>query len=148
MVKVQELNSTIYEMASTNNPIPLNTWIHVAGVYDQSTGTRTMYVNGALAASRTDAPITILNASTKVGIGARMTTSTQPVDFFAGKIDEVSFYGRALSGAEIAAIYNAGGGGKCKVPLAPSIVTQPKGQTVVAGASASFNVVAAGSFPL
>ena len=56
--------------------MPLNTWTHVAGVYDQSTGTRRIYVNGVNVASRTDAPITVLNTSANVGIGAVLQGNT------------------------------------------------------------------------
>src|SRR6185295_10055236 len=55
---------------------------------------------------------------------------------FRGGIDEVSLYGKALTAAEIAGIFNAGTGGKCRLTppgTAPSIVTQPTNQTVVAG---------------
>jgi len=42
-----------------------------------------------------------------------------------GTLDEVSLYNRALSAAEIAAVYAAGTGGKCKGAVAPTIAIQP-----------------------
>ena len=126
--------------------LPFNAWTHVAAVYDQSTGTRRIYVNGVNVASRTDAPITVLNSIANAGIGAYLLSSTTPTEFFNGLLDEVSFYSRALSGAEIGAIYNAGSAGKCS-SVSPTITTQPVSQTVGTGASATFSVTASGSAP-
>ena len=54
-------------------------------------------------------------------------------------MDEVSLYNRALSAAEVLAIYNAGAGGKCPLGLTPpSIITQPTNQTVTVGSGATF----------
>jgi hypothetical protein len=80
-------------------------------------------------------------------IGAR---GDDYVSSFLGAIDEVSVYNRPLSGSELLSIYNAGSGGKClsNTGAPPSIVTQPQSQLVNAGANVTFNVVAAGSFPL
>jgi len=61
---------------------------------------------------------------------------------YRGVIDEVSLYGRALTDAEIAAIYNARNGGKCTTPRARSSFSQPANQTVTAGDTATFSVVA------
>jgi hypothetical protein len=68
--------------------------------------------------------------------------------FFAGLIDEVSYFNRALSAAEIQAIYNAGSAGKCAAGVAPSITAQPASQAVLAGSTAIFTVAAAGTPPL
>jgi hypothetical protein len=68
--------------------------------------------------------------------------------FFKGGIDEVSVYCRALSSAEVQAIYSVGTGGKCVRPAPPVITTQPADQSVYAGQGATFSVVAAGSTPL
>ncbi|WP_040550647.1 LamG-like jellyroll fold domain-containing protein [Pedosphaera parvula] len=143
-----EWDPSFHTFNTTDNAVPLNTWSHVVGVYDQTTGTRLMYINGMLVATRTDAPINIWNGIAAVGIGARMDTTTQPANFFAGKIDEVSLYNRALSVTEIQSIFNAGSAGKCKTPLPPSISSQPQSQTVNAGANVSFNVTTSGTAPL
>jgi hypothetical protein len=46
------------------------------------------------------------------------------LEHFAGRIDEVSIYNRALSAEEIAVIFNAGSAGKCKeVGLCTLILT-------------------------
>ena len=68
---------------------------------------------------------------------------------FAGKIDEPSIYSRALTTAEIQAIYNAGSSGKCFVPVVPpTITTQPASQLASVGSSVTFNVAASGTQPL
>ena len=64
---------------------------------------------------------------------------------FKGTLDEVSLYGRALSAGEIAAIYSAGGAGKCK---GATIIAQPQGQSAFIGGNALFSVGAAGLAPL
>ena len=62
-----------------------------------------------------------------------------------GALDEVSFYNRALSSNEIAAIYNAGASGKCK---AVNVTSQPQDLEVVAGNNATFTAAATGVTPL
>lgn len=68
--------------------------------------------------------------------------------YFDGLMDEVTLYGRALSTAEVGAIYLAGNGGKCPGPVKPRIFTQPRSQTVAGGATAVLSVLAGGSPPL
>jgi hypothetical protein len=62
-----------------------------------------------------------------------------------GRLDEFSLYNRALSSNEIAAIYQAGSGGKCK---APALLIQPSGQTCYWGGSVTFTSAVAGVNPL
>jgi Concanavalin A-like lectin/glucanases superfamily/Immunoglobulin domain/Cohesin domain len=135
-------------MLSPNNVVPTNTWVHVAANYDQSTGTRQIYVNGAKVAERTDAPIDFSAEIEDLAIGAQLASSTQPQAFFAGMIDELSYYHRALTGSEILDIYNAGSAGKCKSPVPPVVTGQPANVTVDAGGNASFNASASGSGPI
>src|SRR5207237_171577 len=67
---------------------------------------------------------------------------------FLGLVDEVSVYNRPLTTSEVATIYNAGSAGKCGTGVAPSIVTQPQGMAVNAGASVTLSVTASGTPPL
>ncbi|MGO8931518.1 MAG: immunoglobulin domain-containing protein, partial [Limisphaerales bacterium] len=67
---------------------------------------------------------------------------------FKGMIDEVDYFNRALSAAEIAAIYAAGVSGKCLTPSAPYIYTQPANQVVAVGGGVTFSVGVAGTPPL
>jgi DNA-binding beta-propeller fold protein YncE len=88
--------------------LSLGAWNHVAAVYDQPTGTRFIYVNGAEVARQTDPPITITGSFADVGIGSDIGRFP-----FEGLIDEIAFYGSALSDLEIGAIHQAGSAGKC-----------------------------------
>ena len=93
--------------------IPLNTWTHVAAVYDTNSGTRSIYANGVLVASTNNTPITNVFAGTADAcIGARLSDMNVPVDFFPGFIDELSFYSTALNATQIQDIYAAGSAGK------------------------------------
>src|ERR1035441_6519253 len=65
--------------------------------------------------------------------------------FFNGLIDEVSYFNRALSGAEIQSIYNAGSAGKCHIPI---ITSQPHSQVGYWGKSVILTVTTAGTAPL
>jgi len=130
------------------NVFALNTWSHVAAVYDQPAGARRIYVNGVEVAERIDPPITVTNTTARVGIGANLFSSTGSRGYFDGLIDELSFYSAALSTADLQAIYNAGAAGKCPPGTAPLITTQPASQTVLAGSAATFSVTATGSPPL
>src|SRR5689334_9150788 len=56
-----------------------------------------------------------------------------------GRVDEVSLYNRALSTAEIRAIYMAGSAGKCFTPV---ISSQPQGQVGYWGTTVTFSVQA------
>ena len=127
--------------------IALRAWNHVVAVYDQSTGTRRTFVNGVQAKSRTDAPITIYNGAAPLTFGADSRGGGQVEGFYDGLLDEVSLYNRALTTNEITALYAVGSAGKCP-PAAPSIITQPASQTVLAGSSVTFTVTAAGTAPL
>ena len=129
--------------------VPLNQWSHVA--LTVTPGTVTAYVNGAVtfsASNLTGSPV-VDNGPLRLGSrNEAYVTNVRPQDRFNGQIDEFSFYGRALTGVEIASVYQAGGAGKCVQTIAPSIVVPPADLTVLAGRDATFGVVAAGTRPL
>jgi hypothetical protein len=135
------------EIDTTNNAVPPNTWVHVAGVYDGGTGVLRLYVNGAEVVAQAGPPITIWSGPAQAGIGARLTSSSQRTDFFKGSIDELALYNRALSAGEISALYHADLAGKC-VPGAPTITDQPQSQSVNVGDPVLLTVTAAGTAPL
>jgi len=97
--------------------LTLNVWSHVAGVYDGQAGMLKLYVNGVLQASKT---------TTTVPFGP-LIPSDNPTLSLGGEdnggfaidadIDEISLYGRALTGSEIKAIYNDGTAGKYNLGL-------------------------------
>jgi hypothetical protein len=90
-------------------------WQHVAFTYDRATGIGRLYLNGTEVASRALGDITAQTAL-PLRIGRRPNYGAET---FAGKIDELSLYNRALSSAELRAIYNAGTAGKCPPLLNP-----------------------------
>jgi len=81
---------------------PLNTWTHVAGVYDPSGvggPSIRLYTNGLLAKTLTaGVPAAQYNSGVNVSIGARADGTTR----WNGRLDEVRVYARALSQPEIA----------------------------------------------
>jgi hypothetical protein len=117
-------NSLTYTGGQTTNAqLTPNTWYHVAGTWD---GTTThIYVNGA---DQPFAPITsgtVTNVRDTTGepvrIGAVKSLTTHGIGyFFAGLIDEVEIFNRALTPVEVAAIFAAGSAGKCKSPPPPT----------------------------
>ena len=92
-----------------NLAIVTNVWYHVAWTYDRST--MKLYLNGLPVATNVIGPQSIAVSSTDL----RISGADNHV-YFNGLIDEPSVYNRALSDSEIAAIYNAGSAGKCRLP--------------------------------
>jgi hypothetical protein len=125
---------------SSSVPIAPGTWNHVAFTFDQSA--MKLYFNGQPIATNIVGPAAINTSSSNLRIGDDDSNNTP----FNGWIDEASIYNRALSAAEIAAIYNAASAGKCGPP--PTIVTQPQNQTANVGYSAGFGATIAGARPL
>ena len=91
--------------------LPVGVWSHVAVTLDSATSTGTLYLNGASAASGsiTIRPDQLLAANTATALPhnylARSESSLMPK--FKGALDEVQFYGAALSAADIAAMQPA-----------------------------------------
>ncbi len=69
-------------------------------------GTAIFYINGQAAGSASGTLGPVTTAALKIGGSGDCAT-------FAGLIDEVSIYNRALSASEVQAICSAGSGGKC-----------------------------------
>ena len=100
--------SGVGDVASPWSP-QQNRWYHLALVYD-STAQLRLYIDGARVAS--GAKTTPLLYDNHPVIFGMDLENESPNFFFKGKIDEVAIYGRALSDAEIAAIYAADLAGK------------------------------------
>jgi parallel beta-helix repeat protein len=104
--------------------LPLGTWVHVATTYDATEGIVRLYLNGVEDASLEVGAGRLIDASlTDLLIGA----IGQIDQLFAGAIDEVSIYNRALSAADIAAIFDAGSAGKCRGAVFLVTTTQESG---------------------
>jgi len=84
--------------------LPLNTWTHLAATFDGTTVR--LYVNGVEVASQTQTtPLTTSTATLQIGGDAYSGEN------FAGRIDEVRIYNRALSPSEIQIDMNTAVGG-------------------------------------
>src|ERR1022692_2763851 len=131
--------------AFTSGPqvITSNVLQHVALTYDKASGQGVIYLNGVIVAQASLGSFTPLTTA-DLWLGRRPTESV----FYAGLLDEVSLYNRALTQSEVQAIYNAGSAGKCFTPVAPVITSQPTNQTVNLGGTATFLVGASGTPPL
>jgi hypothetical protein len=90
-----------------------NQFHHVVGVRQANGGSRTVriYLDGVLVDSQPDPSTGILAANVIDYIGRRPTCGSDNV--FNGLIDEVSIYNRALTDAEVQALFAAGSAGKC-----------------------------------
>ena len=100
----------------SNIPVPLGQFAHVAVTLDDATNQLRLYINGtAQGGGLWDIrPVTI----------APSTNPRIQIGNINGITDELSIYNRALSAAEIQAIYNAGNAptgaaGKCLTPTQP-----------------------------
>jgi uncharacterized repeat protein (TIGR01451 family) len=133
--------------ADAHAAIPLNQWSHVA--LTLGGGTIKVYVNGVVTFRNSSIRSPVMSSG-PLRIGSRDSAYivAVPQDRFNGHIDEFSYYSRALTEAEIASIYQAGGAGKCVPAVLPSIVAAPTNQAVQVGNAATFSVVARGTDPL
>jgi uncharacterized repeat protein (TIGR01451 family)/fimbrial isopeptide formation D2 family protein len=144
--KLLEIDSTgrvlyyLYSSVSSFGGVPLagpvltvGTWYHVAATYDGSAAK--IYINGG-------PPIASKPASGDIGDDNKgklyfghnpgRVTIGEPFVPFKGQLDEIEWYNRALTMAEVAAIFNAGSGGKCKC----SFLTN---ETITCNANGTFN---------
>src|SRR5258705_7733629 len=130
--------------------LALNAWTHLAATFDGATVR--LYVNGVQVASQAQtAPLATTTGTLQIG------GDSYPNEFFAGAIDEVRIYNRALTQAEIQSDMATPVGGTPPPPdtTAPSVVlTSPTAgstvsSTITVSANASDNVgVAGGQFLL
>jgi hypothetical protein len=122
------LKNTYYYVTSPN-AIPLKHWVHAVATYDGAN--LILYLNGTPVASGS-VPAATIAPSDLAQIGGYPSEGR----FSNARIDEVSFFNRALSAEEVAAIYGAGSAGMCVPPPQPlgGIVT---GMLPIAGAGSA-----------
>lgn len=82
----------------------IGAWVHLCGVFDGSS--YIVYRNGQVAATTPDTTVPAANIPANWGIGAHAPSSDNATRFFSGQIDDVRIYGRALSAAEVQALYD------------------------------------------
>jgi len=94
--------------------IPLNTWTHLAGVHDSQTDTLALYINGKLAAYRTDASAvpptvfgyTVSHRGDEITMGASRSVGAI-TNAYKGLIDEVRIWNVAKTTKDISDRFNA-----------------------------------------
>jgi len=122
---------------------PLNTWTHLAVVAD-ATGTM-LYVNGTL-----NQTLSTLTLGTDTAAPVALGNTPDSDDPFAGKLDELRLYARALTQVEIQSDMNTPVGGSTPPPsdatpptvslTAPASGVTVSGTSVAISANASDNV--------
>lgn len=97
-------NNTKHEAVASIPDSDVGTWVHLCGTFDG--GSYRLYRNGTLAAATADATAPQANVDATWAIGARAPQPTGGVDDLTqADIDDVRIYGRALSSAEVEALY-------------------------------------------
>jgi hypothetical protein len=140
-----ESNGVVHPVSSPSGTIKANQYQHVALTYGKTNGMARLYIDGVEVASQNVGNIRPKTWSNLL-IGRRLDGGNGWK--YQGTMDEISLYVRALTAAEIQAIYAAGGLGKCVTPAPAVIIAQPKGSTNELGSDVELRVLAAGSSPL
>ena len=85
--------------------MPDGTWTHIVGIYDPagSAPQERLYVNGVLSASATYTEPVVYDTSPTGDVYLGQNGRNQ--QYFAGSIDDVRFYNRALTAAEVHSLY-------------------------------------------
>ena len=85
---------------NTGSAIALNTWTHIAGTYNSSTGNMIIYVNGVAVASTTHSG-TILTSAYDLTIGASSIDGSTSAYELEGRIDELRIWNTERTLAQI-----------------------------------------------
>jgi choice-of-anchor C domain-containing protein len=126
---VRDVSDGNHVLCSAPGLISADQWSHVALTYAFATGRGELYLNGASVAAA-DLGQFIPKTQVPLHLGRRPISC---LDYgwilspFAGLIDEISLYSRALSAAEIQAVFAAGSAGKCPPTPPPQCVPAPAG---------------------
>ena len=133
-----QLNGDWHNPATGTNGFAIGNWYFVAIVAD---GTATdIYINGVQRAHDPAGPPTATSLfSFNIGGGGIFGASG---DNFTGLIEDVGIFDRALSQQQIQRLYDAAAGAS-----APSILTQPRPQSLYAGRTARFTAEGIGGTP-
>jgi hypothetical protein len=108
---IAPLSRTVYSVITTSSYADDN-WHFVAAVRDSANGKLKIYIDGSPAAPDASEPgIDVIGAANAYPAIGRCGSFA--IEHFAGLIDEVGTFNRALSAEEIAAIYAAGSTGMC-----------------------------------
>lgn len=121
-------------------------WTHLVGVYDGTN--KFFYINGALVGFQGN--ITFQpNIVRPLRIGGGSSESPVGNYFVRGGVDEVAYYGQALSADRVLAHYTAGAGSAPAVTVAPSFTVNPPASTTVhSQQTQTFTAGGIGSLPM
>ena len=117
--------STVTKSASGTAALPVNTWTNLAATYDGAN--LRMYVNGTLTGT-VAATGNMANSALPLRIGGNAIWG----EYFAGRIDEVRVFNRALSATEVTTMMNT--------PVAGASSVQPTQSSSITVDSASRRV--------
>jgi hypothetical protein len=132
-----DTTSYTWSAAGSSTAPATNSWTHLVGVYNATTKTAQLYVNGAVAATATG--ITDWNATGPLLIGAAKSDGGPLGYFFPGEISGAEAFNYALTAGQVTALYQQLGG-------LPSTIAVPDGyetgQTRSAGVSGTWSAAA------
>ncbi|MFC1434545.1 LamG-like jellyroll fold domain-containing protein [Streptacidiphilus sp. N1-3] len=94
--------------ASSATAAVANTWTHLVGTYDPSTGAMQLYVNGALAATGSNTSSWSATGPLTIGSDQWLGAAT---DLLPGSVANVQAYPRVLSAADIGTLFGGGHSG-------------------------------------
>ncbi len=101
-----DVNGALTDIAggstSVNQP---GCWYHLAFVYDSSAQTQRIFINGIPEITRTGVTNNLKISDVLIG---NWNTTTDASNDFRGRIDDVAIYASALTGPQIAWLYNGG----------------------------------------
>ena len=115
-------------------------WTHLVGTYDGTN--EALYVNGAPVETHTTTFVTNSTVPLTIGAGNAYSTLFAP---FSGGVDEVAYYGRALSPNQVMGHYLLAGYGNSQAPL---ITQDLMPQVAYVGTTFSLQAAVVGSIPL
>ncbi|MFC0436458.1 LamG-like jellyroll fold domain-containing protein [Kutzneria buriramensis] len=92
------LDPSDYPAVHASSPPTLNKWTHLLAVFDATSGTMKLYIDGALVGTTTNP--TPWKATSKLSIGAVTPGQTAADDFFNGSISDVRVYQQALTSTD------------------------------------------------
>jgi hypothetical protein len=121
-------NTVSNSLASYNS----SNYHHLAGVYDSTTSQMTLYIDGAVKARQTLPGAVYYNTSNFANVIGAVTGSLGYDAFFAGKLDDIGFWKRALSDCEVRKLYDT---------VSSYVATAPANKSVLLGANAVFTVI-------
>ena len=145
LVIMRDVNDAL-QIVGTPTTVTNNFWHHAVFVRDTIGGRLRLYFDGTPVVNTA---LTVTGLIVDAGaeqdplfFGATRANGTATASsFFRGQLDDISYYNRALTNAEVLSLYQTGGG-------SPIILVQPQSQTVAYSNSAAFSVIADGIGPL